>query len=297
MNMQKQNGLILKGVGSFYTVLTEGEREVVCRARGRFRRDGLTPSVGDRVTFAEEGDGCRIDAILPRKNILVRPAVANLDKLLIVVAASAPKPDLLLLDKLLIQCEIKGIAPVIVVNKCDEEDDGIAQMLQAQYGGAGYPVLPTSAATGLGVDEVKRQIEGCVCCFAGQSAVGKSSLINALVPSLSLETGVLSKKTERGKHTTRHAQLWRACGGAILDTPGFSLLDAEEMEPERLADYYPEMKGKRDGCRFPECMHRKEPDCSIKKMIGKPGGISQGRYERYQILAEELTEKRKHRYD
>lgn len=295
--MRQGEGLILKGVGSFYTVLADDGREVVCRARGRFRREGMRPAVGDRVRFQEEGDGCRIDDILPRKNLLIRPAAANLDKLFIVLAASAPKADLLLLDKLLLQCVVAGVTPVIVLNKCDEEPDGMRETLRREYAAAGYRFLFTSAATGEGAQELKNEINGCVCCFAGQSAVGKSSLINAILPGLLLETGELSRKTEHGRHTTRHAQLWLVWGGAVLDTPGFSLLDTEALEPEQLAELYPEMRGKRKDCRFAQCMHWKEPGCAVKGNVGNDGSISHGRYERYLLIANELMEKRKHKYD
>ena len=261
-------GLILKGVGGFYTVLSDNGTEIVCRARGRFRKDGITPVVGDRVEYVEDGEGRSVSKILPRRNIFIRPAVANLDKLIIVASLSAPKPDLMLMDKLIIRCEKHNVEPVIVLNKCDQGD---------------------------GVDAIKAEIAGNICCFAGQSAVGKSSLINAIVPELALETGGLSRKTDRGRHTTRHAQLWHVCGGAVLDTPGFSLLEADEMEPKELCECYREMRGKRIGCRFGECLHRSEPDCAVKPLIGT--ALSPERYERYLIILDELIEKRKHKYD
>ena len=267
-------GLILKGVGGFYTVLSDNGMEIVCRARGRFRKDGITPVVGDRVEYIEDGEGRSVSKILPRRNIFIRPAVANLDKLIIVASLSAPKPDLMLMDKLIIRCE---------------------KDIRAQYAPAGYTIITASAAKGDGVDAIKAEIAGNICCFAGQSAVGKSSLINAIVPELALETGGLSRKTDRGRHTTRHAQLWHVCGGAVLDTPGFSLLEADEMEPKELCECYREMRGKRIGCRFGECLHRSEPDCAVKPLIGT--ALSPERYERYLIILNELIEKRKHKYD
>lgn len=291
-----ETGLILKGVGGFYTVLNDRGEEVVCRARGRFRKDGISPVVGDRVEYLNDGEGRYVSEILPRKNLFVRPAVANLDKLIIVASLSAPKPDLLLVDKLIICCEKHKVEPVIVLNKSDEATVGTADGIIAQYGPTGYRVITASAATGECVELIKAKIEDSICCFAGQSAVGKSSLINAIVPQLGLETGGLSRKTERGRHTTRHAQLWHVCGGAVLDTPGFSLLEAEQMEPEELCEYYREMKGKRIGCRFGECLHRSEPDCAVKPLIAS-GEFSKERYERYLTILDELIEKRKHRYD
>ena len=209
-------GLILKGVGGFYTVLSDNGTEIVCRARGRFRKDGITPVVGDRVEYVEDGEGRSVSKILPRRNIFIRPAVANLDKLIIVASLSAPKPDLMLMDKLIIRCEKHNVEPVIVLNKCDQADADAAEDIRAQYAPAGYTIITASAAKGDGVDAIKAEIAGNICCFAGQSAVGKSSLINAIVPELALETGGLSRKTDRGRHTTRHAQLWHVCGGASV---------------------------------------------------------------------------------
>lgn len=290
-------GRILKGVGSFYTVLAGGEAHI-CKARGRFRKEGLAPVPGDWVSFEAGGstEGYLLE-IHPRRNLLTRPAVANVDKLFIVMAASYPQMDLFLCDKLLFQCRALSIAPVLLCNKCDGGADAEAfGALAAQYGPAGYTVLATSAKTGEGLEAVAAQMEGCVSCFAGQSAVGKSSLLNALVPGLGLEVGGLSRKTERGKHTTRHAELFPAFGGAVADTPGFSLLDMREMEPWDLSKFYPEMARARESCRFPECLHLTEPDCAVKPLL-ETGGLHPLRYQRYQAFLDELKEKRKHRYD
>ena len=289
-------GCILKGIGSFYTVLDQG-KTCVCKARGRFRKDGLSPVPGDRAvyTIGEDGKGYLLD-ILPRKNLLLRPAVANVDKLFIVLSASRPRMDLTLCDKLLLQCEKANIVPVIVCNKCDEEEDDAFAALAAQYMPAAYAVLCASAKTGEGLDRIAAAMAGCVSCFAGQSAVGKSSLLNALVPGLCLETGGLSRKTERGRHTTRHAELYPVFGGAVVDTPGFSLLDIWGMEPEELASFYPEMRSARTQCRFPACLHISEPDCAVKSLLCA-GKLHPARYERYQEFIEELKEMRKHRYD
>lgn len=290
------HGLILKGIGGFYTVLDVDGREHVCRARGRFRKDGITPVVGDSVEFQMDSEGSFITNILPRKNVFIRPAVANVDKLIIVVSLSAPKPDFMLIDKLIISCELSGVKPVLVLNKCDDGDENSISDIAEQYSPAGYTIITSSAQTGQGIDTIKNEIRGCICCFAGQSAVGKSSLINAIVPELGLETGGLSRKTNRGKHTTRHAELWYVCGGAVLDTPGFSFLDIENIEPEDLCKYYVEIKGLSIGCRFSECLHKSEPDCAVKPYIGSDK-LSRQRYERYLTILDELIEKRKHKYD
>lgn len=290
-------GLILKGVGSFYTVLDAKGTEHVCRARGRFRKESITPVPGDRVDFSHNaGEDGRILAILPRKNILIRPAVANVDKLMIVMTASTPKPDLLLVDRLLIQCEQAGITPVLILNKCDERDEMLFSAIVGQYEKSGYVVHAVSAHNGEGLSELRCEIQGNVCCFAGQSAVGKSSLLNALLPELSLAVGELSRKTERGRHTTRHAELWIAYGGALVDTPGFSLLETEAIEPEALAALYPEMRPHLAECRFAKCLHASEPGCAIKPLI-ESGALSKERYARYLLILEELKEKRKHKYD
>ncbi len=292
-------GIILKGVGSFYTICDDTQREYICKARGKFRKDGITPVPGDRVVFSceqgEEGEG-RIETILPRKNLLIRPAVANIDKLLIVLSVSAPQPDLLLSDKLLLQCEQLHILPVIIWNKWDDQADDCKKKYLLAYAGCSYRVLTVSAKTGEGISALKDEIHGCICCFAGQSAVGKSSLLNCVLPELHTQTGDLSRKTERGRHTTRHAQLWSVFGGAILDTPGFSLLDLGDIEPWELSALYPEMRSLRADCRFSECLHVSEPDCAVKKALSN-GAFNQQRYERYLVLLNELKEKRKRKYD
>jgi len=287
-------GTVVKGVGSFYTILDRDGAEYVCKARGRFRKDGISPLPGDRVEFQMEktGEG-RIAEILPRKNLLVRPAVANLDKLFIVMAATSPKPDLLLVDKLLIQCEMLGIAPFLVLNKAEEAEEAFLRELREEY--AVYPIFSVSAHTGLGMELLEAALQDSISCFAGQSAVGKSSILNRLL-SLSMPTGGLSRKTDRGRHTTRHAELLPAFGGAVLDTPGFSLLDMTRLEPWDLCKYYPEMRAFELDCRFSECVHVHEPDCAVKKRL-QEGKIPMGRYERYCLLVEELKEMKKNRYD
>lgn len=287
-------GLVLKGIGSFYTVLGDDGTEYTIKARGRFRKEGISPVVGDCVTFdvVEGNDGYMTD-ILERKNLLIRPSVANIDKLITVISASHPQPDFLMLDKLILRCEQLGIAPVIVLNKCDS----LLNDPLFQYRSAGYQTFMVSALTGEGVAELKTALEGSICCFAGQSAVGKSSLINAIMPQLDLEVGGLSRKTSRGKHTTRSVSLIPfEGGGALLDTPGFSLIDTEPMEAEDLSQLYPEMRRHLHLCRFAGCLHVSEPDCGVKDAV-KSGEISKERYERYKLLLEEIKRQRKHRYD
>lgn len=285
-------GLILKGVGGFYTVLADGE-EHICRAGGRMRKAGLRPVPGDTVEFLPE-DGYMTE-VRPRRNSFVRPAVANVDKLVIVLSASVPKPDLLLTDKLLIQCAASGIAPVLVINKCDSADSAAVEGIMAEYAPVGCPMIEASARTGEGLSELKAVIAGSICCFAGQSAVGKSSILNSLIPELELPVGELSAKTERGKHTTRHGQLWQVWGGAVMDTPGFSLLELAELDPERLFSLYPESR-EAGACRYPSCLHLSEPGCGVKPLLND-GRLSRGRYERYKLLLDELIDRRKNKYD
>ena len=289
-------GRILKGVGSFYTV--QGENgAVVCKARGRFRKEGLVPVPGDWVDYDVGADeNGYLLQIHPRRNLLTRPAVSNIDRLFIVLSASQPEMDLLLCDKLLLQCASRSIQPILVCNKCDDGPEESYIELAAQYKPAGYAVLPVSAKTGYGIPEIIKRMEGCVCCFAGQSAVGKSSLLNCILPDLTLEIGDLSRKTARGRHTTRHAELFPAFGGAVVDTPGFSLFDMAPMEPQELAGLYPAMAAVKQDCRFPGCLHITEPDCAVKPLL-ETGGLHPQRYARYKVFIEELKEMRKYRYD
>ena len=289
-----EQGLLLKGIGSFYEVLTESGDVVTSKARGAFRREGLVPTVGDRVLIERKEQGyAQLCEILPRRNLLVRPPVANVDQLLIVISASAPEPDWLLVDRLIISAARMGVTPVPVLNKIDTASADIVDRFRTEY--RAFLTLSVSAETGEGLDALKAQMEGRISCFAGQSAVGKSSLLNALIPGLHLETGGLSRKTDRGRHTTRHAELWPYGNGAVLDTPGFSMFETECLEQNELDACYPEFSHAVP-CRFPGCMHLSEPDCGVKLLL-KTGELSEGRYERYREIALEYQMRRKHRYD
>lgn len=290
-----QEGLLIKGIGGFYTVLTAAEEAVTCKARGRFRKEGVTPLCGDRVIIEEQPDGMpAVTKILPRKNALTRPPAANIDQLMIVLSLSAPKADLGLCDKLMLQASLLGIDPIIVLNKCDEAENAAAEEIAAQYGA--YQTLVVSARSGQGIQALSDMLAGKVSCFAGQSAVGKSSLLNRLMPELQLETGTLARKTERGRHTTRHAELWPYRNGAVLDTPGFSLFDLPILEQAQLDASYREFGDMPQNCRFPDCMHGSEPDCAVKPLLAA-GALHPERYARYLVLAEQFHEMRKHRYD
>ncbi len=289
-------GKIIKGVGGFYTVRYDDGKLCTCKARGLFRKTGETPLPGDDVEFVLDNKGQGyIMRILPRRNALLRPAVANVDKLLIVIAATEPQPDLELVDKLLLYCKKLGIAPVLVINKCDGGDTAALQHIR-QYSGECIPTVAVSAVSGFGMEALLKLLDGDTICLAGQSAVGKSSLLNALL-GLSLETGGLSRKTERGRHTTRHAELLEMQNGSLIaDTPGFSMLESVPMEPEEIADMYGEFKEHLGKCRFVGCLHLSEPDCAVKSAV-RDGLIPTERYERYKKIVNEALEARRHKYD
>ena len=288
-------GRIIKGVGGFYSVLLKDGTIVTCKARGRFRNEHLVPMVGDLVEISSPETGfASIDDLLPRKNALQRPPVSNIDQLVIVVSASVPKPDWLLTDKLLLQAHVLGVEPLLLLNKIDAADEAIVTEFEQDY--ACFRTLLVSSKTGEELEALKNALQGRVSAFAGQSAVGKSSLLNALFPELSLEIGELTRKTERGKHTTRQAELWPLLGGAVLDTPGFSLFELEEISQDVLDAAWPEFNGAAERCRFALCRHSSEPDCAVKALLLNDG-LTQARYTRYIALSQEIEQMRKHRYD
>ncbi|MEA5049051.1 MAG: ribosome small subunit-dependent GTPase A [Eubacteriales bacterium] len=288
-------GRIIRGIGGFYSVLLPDNTIVTCKARGRFRNENLTPMVGDLVEISTPDTGfASLDELLPRKNALLRPPVSNIDQLVIVISASVPKPDWILADKLLLQAHTLRIEPLLLLNKIDSGDDSVVAMFQSDY--ALFRTLLVSSHTGEGLDRLTDALQGKVSCFAGQSAVGKSSLLNALFPELSLETGDLAKKTARGRHTTRQAELWPLLGGAVLDTPGFSLFELEELSQAELNESWPEFSEVFRNCRFTGCRHISEPDCAVKELLND-GRLTRTRYARYVELSQEIEQRRKHRYD
>lgn len=289
-------GSILRGIGSFYTVLAdEDAQEYTLRAQKKLRHQKLTPMVGDRVRFTpgEGDDDGWIEEILPRKSELIRPSVANADMLMLVVA-SVPQPDMLLVDKLILRAERGGMTPAICVNKVDLGEE-LAQRIAAEYAGTELRVFSVSARTGEGIDALREAMHGKVTCLAGQSAVGKSSLLNALF-GLNLETGGLSRKTERGRHTTRRAEMMALDGSFVLDTPGFSLLELEtDMEPQEFAGLYPEYNALAADCRFQPCLHDREPGCAVRAAV-ESGALGAARWARYRQLLGEVRENWKGRY-
>ena len=289
-------GSILRGIGSFYTVLCDEDgQEYTLRAQKKLRHQKLTPMVGDRVRFTPgqgEENGW-LEEIFPRKSMMIRPSVANVDMLMLVVA-SVPQPDLLLVDKLILRANAGNMTPAICVNKIDLGDD-LARQIEREYAGTQLRVFAVSAQTGEGVEMLREAMCGKVTCLAGQSAVGKSSLLNRLF-GLELETGGLSRKTERGRHTTRRSEMMALDGMFVLDTPGFSLLELEEtMEPEAFAQLYPEYNVLAGECRFQPCQHDREPGCAVHAAVDQ-GKLSPERWARYRELLGEVREKWKGRY-
>ncbi|MEG2519954.1 MAG: ribosome small subunit-dependent GTPase A [Christensenellaceae bacterium] len=272
-------GRIVKGISGFYYVNDEQGVLHECKACGRFRNENIIPLVGDQVEFSVLDGYDFIENILPRKNQLIRPAVANIDMMILVVSAAKPTIDFVLCDKLLIQAEKNNINCVLAINKNDV-DFNDAQQISDQY--SYYNTVNISALTGEGIEDLKDYVRGNCVCFAGQSAVGKSSIINAFGAGLELETGTMSKKTQRGKHTTRQAELMFIpdLKAYVVDTPGFSMFDITELKKEEIGQYFREFAQCAGECRFHTCMHDQEPDCAVKYAV-EQGNISKERYERY----------------
>lgn len=287
-------GKIIRGVGGFYYISDSEGRIHECRARGIFRKKGITPLIGDNVYFSVGGF---IEEIGVRKNELKRPRVANIDLAAIVVSAEKPEIDYMLCDKLLIHIKSANIRPLLIINKCDAADTDCIEKISNEYKNA-CETVRVSASTGMGLKDLSKALSGSCTCMAGQSAAGKSSILNALSPGLKLETGGLSRKTDRGIHTTRTARLLTIEGisGTIVDTPGFSALEALQIPPEQLSAYYDDMLYFSGRCRFSMCVHENEPDCAVKEAV-KHNMLSSTRYERYLEILKEIKEMRLTRYD
>lgn len=281
-------GVIIKGIGGFYYVDTE-KGIFECRARGKFRVKNITPLIGDyAVIEADEktGQGFIVE-IRERKNQLIRPTVANIDQVIIVFAAKKPDINMLLLQKFLIYAEFKKLNIVVCINKIDLDEEKAYKEVVGMLKSIPYRVIETSTKSKTGIEELKSVLANNVSVFAGPSGVGKSSLLNEVQPGLQLKTGDLSKKIDRGTHTTRHAELIKLnMGGRVTDTPGFTSLDINEIESDRLQNCFPEFR-QYINCRFPSCMHDSEPDCGVKEAL-EQGLISRIRYEYYIGLLREM---------
>lgn len=279
-------GVITKGIGGFYYVSTEN-KTIECRARGKFRRTETVPIPGDIVSVLPSDDKSgSVVKIFPRKNELIRPEVANIDMLVLVVAARSPLPDYMLTDKLLVMAESQGIEAMVCLNKTDLASPEDVRDFCAVYEKA-YPVISASATLGEGTDKIRDAIFGKCVCFAGLSGVGKSSLIKKIT-GIDLKCGSVSK-IERGKHTTRHTELFPFNGGYVFDTPGFSMLSAQEIRADMLWQYFPEIREYHGKCRFRTCNHRGEPDCAVEKAM-QNGLIAQSRLKNYIELYNKLSE-------
>lgn len=278
-------GIIFKALSGFYYVDCDGET-VTCRARGKFRHEKVSPLVGDRVTVTPEGDGTgTVDAILPRQNEFHRPAVANIDALVIIASGAVPVADPFLIDRVVVMAERRDCEPIIVFNKWDlEQPTGLFET----YRKAGFPTLRCSAETGEGMAELSDLIAGKVCAFTGNSGVGKSSILNALEPAFGLQVGEVSEKLGRGRHTTRHVELFRLRNGAVVaDTPGFASFEEEGAgcDPEDLQYAFREFKPYLGRCRFLDCAHVKEKGCGVLAAL-EAGEIAQSRHDSYVRLYE-----------
>ena len=289
-------GILLKGYGGFYYVYAE-DRVWDCSLRGRFRVKDQDFLPGDRVRILPKEEGkATIEAVEPRRNALSRPTIANVDQALLVFALTSPKPDLNLLDRLLIQVIDAEIEPILVFTKLDKfsetalAEDSVKQpSVTDVYRKIGYTVFEVSNETGQGIEAVGARLKEKISVLAGPSGAGKSSLFNALSPGKKLKTGELSLKSKRGRHTTRHVELMVCAGGLVADTPGFSSLFLPNMKRAELAECFPEFVQRRRQCRFNSCIHDKEPNCAIKEAL-ENGEISPLRYEHYLIFLQEVSE-------
>lgn len=286
-------GIIVKGIAGFYYVKTEnGLYE--CKARGKFKNKKLTPLVGDRVLILPENEAkATIEEIEKRTTELLRPSVANVEQAIIVVASQNPDPNMILLDKMTVLALSAELEPVICINKVDMDTCGKAEQLKTEYEAAGFKVILSSTKRGDGIEALKEVIKDKITVFAGPSGVGKSSLLNKIQPGLVLQTGEISEKIKRGKHTTRHSELIELTeGGWVVDTPGFTSLELDFIQVDTLKHYFPEFDAFSDTCRFDDCVHINEPACSIIEAVER-GQLIRRRYESYQYVYQELKKLRR----
>lgn len=286
-------GRIKKALSGFYYVDQEGGGTLTCRARGKFRKEGITPLVGDWVEVRETEPGCgMVWEIEPRRNAFLRPAVANIDQMVVIASAAVPITDPFLIDRVTAIAALKNCDVVVCVNKCDLEpgDD-----LAAIYRQAGFPVVQVSAETGAGIPELCDMLTGKLSAFTGNSGVGKSSILNAVEPGFSLQVAQVSEKLGRGRHTTRHVELYSlSCGGYVIDTPGFSSFEEGELGlelKERLPETFVEFRPYLGECRFVGCSHTREKGCAVLAAV-KTGQIPKSRHQSYLRLCDELKDLR-----
>ena len=287
-------GKIIKGIAGFYYVHVVHSGIYECKAKGVFRNKKIKPLVGDNVEIEildEENKIGNIINIYDRENELIRPAVSNISQALVVFAIANPMPNLNLLDRFLVMMERNEIDTIICFNKIDLVDEEEILKLRDIYVKAGYHVMFTSTKENMGIEEVLRVIDGKTTAFAGPSGVGKSSLLNALIPEANSQTGEISEKIKRGKHTTRHTEIFNVSDDTyLMDTPGFSSLYVNDFEKEELKNYFREFIEYNNGCRFTGCVHVNEPDCLVKEAV-ENGGINRSRYDNYILMYEEIKNK------
>jgi len=288
-------GRIVKGIAGFYYVYTDTFGILECKAKGAFRREGIKPLVGDIVSvdvISEESGTGNITEILPRTNSLIRPAVANIDQALIIFALMKPEPNFVTLDKMILQYRFQNIPVVLVFNKGDLVDETYVKSVVSDYSGSGCDIYITSVVNNQGIEEVRKVLDNSLTIVAGPSGAGKSSLINCFLGSSVSETGDISDKLKRGKHTTRHSEIFPISDNSfIMDTPGFSSFDLFDIEKDELAGYYEEFEAD-STCRFVPCTHTHEPGCIIKAGV-EEGRISKRRYDNYVQIYNELSQTRR----
>lgn len=288
-------GKIIKGIAGFYYVHVVHSGIYECKAKGVFRNKKIKPLVGDNVEIEILDEGNRIGNIIniyDRENELIRPAVSNISQALVVFAIANPMPNLNLLDRFLVMMERNEIDTIICFNKIDLVDEEEILKLRDIYVKAGYHVMFTSTKENMGIEEVLRVIDGKTTAFAGPSGGGKSSLLNALIPEANSQTGEISEKIKRGKHTTRHTEIFNVSDDTyLMDTPGFSSLYVNDFEKEELKNYFREFIEYNNGCRFTGCVHVNEPDCLVKEAV-ENGGINRSRYDNYILMYEEIKNKK-----
>jgi len=279
-------GTIIKGIGGFYYIKVH-DRIIECKARGKFRNKGLVPMVGDNVIISIKNNQGAIEDICERKNQLIRPAVANISQAFVVFALKHPEINLDLLNKFLLQCEMKNIKSIVCFNKIDLEENFIEHEAVKMVESAGYEYVFLNAKKGIGLDKIKDKFKGNITVFCGPSGVGKSTILNKFVGTDLMETGDISEKLKRGKHTTRHSELIEISGGFLVDTPGFSSIELTIDSKESLKEFFPDFFKYDSGCKFNGCMHYKEPGCRLKEALDE-GKINIKRYEFYIKTLEEI---------
>lgn len=288
MAIEEAEGRIVRSISGFYDVVLP-EETVTCQARGILRKDGMTPLTGDMVRITRQKGKGMIQEVLPRKNSFVRPAVANVDALLIFAANVNPVTEPFLIDRVTAIAGNKGVESILCVNKTDLDE---AEELCRIYTHAGFRVIATSAQTGAGIEELREALQGKLTAFTGNSGVGKSSVLNRLCPDLALPTGEVSEKLGRGRHTTRHVELFALDSGTfVMDTPGFSSFDTDQMDvilKENLQYAFPDFGRYLGACQFHDCSHRKEPGCAVRA-AAEHGEIEPSRYDSYLRLYEKAA--------